>query len=120
MHAEALTAEATDWHQIAMLYGTLATMTVGGGPCEPRGGGGDGLGCAGGFADAAAPQQSGGRLLPLSRGARRSAASDEPARGCRDVYKQALILCATAPSALTFSGGLTRCSISSCNFSQAF
>lgn len=27
LHAEAPTAEATDWHQIAALYGTLATMT---------------------------------------------------------------------------------------------
>jgi RNA polymerase sigma-70 factor (ECF subfamily) len=27
LHAEAPTAEATDWHQIAALYGTLAAMT---------------------------------------------------------------------------------------------
>jgi len=27
LHAEALTAEATDWHQIAVLYDTLARMT---------------------------------------------------------------------------------------------
>ena len=43
LHAEAADAEATDWRQIAALYGTLAgDDSVAGGRSEPCGGGGDG------------------------------------------------------------------------------
>ena len=83
LHAEAPTPEATDWRQIAALYDTLAAMTpslvvevnravavaMAQGPSAR-------------FA-AAAPARRRGRLLSLSRGARRSAAPDEPARGRR-------------------------------------
>jgi len=84
LHASALTAEATDWRNIAALYDTLAKMTPSAG-CrgQPRSGSGNGMGCTRGTADATATRQSSRQLLSISRCARRPAASDKPARGFR-------------------------------------
>ena len=84
LHAEAPTAEATDWRQIAALYDTLATMTpsvvveVNRAVAVAMA-----WGAQAGLQMLLRLDQSGGRLLSLSRGARRSAAPDEPARGRR-------------------------------------
>ena len=83
LHAEAATPEATDWPQIAALYGTLAAMmpspvvevnravavAMAQGPADGSG--------------AAASHRGRGGLLSLSCRPRRSAAADQSARGRR-------------------------------------
>ena len=84
LHAEAPTAEATDWRQIAMLYDTLATMTpsvvveVNRAVAVAMA-----YGAAVGLQMLLRSGRSSGRLLSLSRRARRSAAAHPSTRGRR-------------------------------------
>jgi RNA polymerase sigma-70 factor (ECF subfamily) len=81
LHAEAPAAEMTDCRRALLHAGR--DDPVGRGRSEPCGGSGDGRRRPGRFADAAAPQGPGGRLLSLPRGVGRYAAADEPTgSGC--------------------------------------